>query len=53
MTYEIHLKENIRNQMKIPAIHVVSNIDLSVSGFIGVNSYYLPISNILFVKILS
>jgi len=53
MAYEIHLKDHVGNQMGIGKVHTVENIDLNVSGFIGVDSYYLPVSNILFVKIVS
>ncbi len=53
MAYLIHLKDEVSNQMGIGKIHTVEEIDLNVNGFIGVNNYYLPISNILFVKIVN
>lgn len=52
MSYEIHLKDRVGNQMGIGKVHTVGNIDLNVSGFIGIGAYYLPISNVLYVKLI-
>jgi len=51
MPYEIHLKDHIGNQMGIGKVHTTDTIILDVAGFIGVDNYYLPISNILYVKV--
>ena len=51
MAFEIHLKDNIGNEMGIGKIHTVESINTSQAGFIGVDGYYLPISNILYVKV--
>ncbi len=51
MAFEIRLKDDIGNMMGIVKTHTVETIDTTQSGFIGVGSYYVPISNILFVKV--
>ena len=51
MPYEIHLKDEVGNKLGIGKTHTVETINTTQAGFIGVDGYFLPISNILYIKV--
>ncbi len=55
MSFEIYLKREVLNDINLKYQNVnnpiiVDSINLNVSGFIGINSFFIPISDILFIK---